>query len=310
MADFAKKHAPKFVVVALLVLNLVLITMLVVKQRSESVAVTPGTSGGTAGTSSVGSPSPTPKSSQTASTGQEPEATAAPLKSSGRVLAANSDSTAWRAVMGSCAGRARVEVTTDGGKSWRSTDSGLSSIVRLKAFGHSSVFAVGADRTCRPTYAWISGPDGGWQEDSSAVGDTWYRVPGNLDRIHAPESGSTKPCGSSGLVDLAGLGTYRAAVLCGDGSIRTHDAGRGWKAVEKHSTALALNADDATFVAAVTRSGCDGVVLKKFGPSGDGLGPEEGKCEPFPGGESAKLAVSNTPSSTWVWSGDQAQPVG
>ena len=140
-----------------------------------------------------------------------------------------------------------VEVTTDAGRSWSKTKPGLTAIVRLKAYSDTAVFAVGADSRCRPTYAWITGPDQTWHRDRSRVTDIWYRSPGDLDEVHAPSGRKSRPCGDA-LVSLAGLGTFQAAALCADGRIRTDAEGRSWKTVQQRSKVLSLNADDDRFV--------------------------------------------------------------
>ena len=142
-----------------------------------------------------------------------------------------------------------VEVTTNGGRSWSKTKPGLTAIVRLKAYGDSAVFAVGADSKCRPTYAWINGPQQEWQRDRTRIENVWYRSPDDPDEVHAPSGRMSRPCGDD-LVDLAGLGTFQAAVLCADGRIRTDAEGRSWQTVQKRSRVVSINADDEGFVAA------------------------------------------------------------
>ena len=161
-------------------------------------------------------------------------------------------------------------MTTDGGRTWSPANTGLQSVVRLKTYGTSAVFAVGADANCRPSYAWTTGLRQPWQRDSAQLSDKWYRVPQRLDTVHAPGGDTSRPCGAE-LVDLAGLGTYRAAALCGDGRLRTIAEGQSWKTVEQDSGVVALNADDLEFVAAGVGKGCNGTAVRRFDGDGNGL---------------------------------------
>jgi hypothetical protein len=215
------------------------------------------------------------------------------------MLASGPGNTAWRAEPTGCSARSVVEVSTDGGRTWTRTDPGLRAVVRLKTFGPSGVFAVGADADCRPTFARTDGPGQPWRIDRTGTGDKWYRVPGKPDTVHAPGGDSSRPCGSD-LTDLAGLGTYQAAALCADRRIRTIDQGRGWRTVQTRSGGVALNADDAGFVVARRRSGCRTVSVVRFDVAGAGLRRAGGGVpgsRPAPG----RTAVSVSGSSTWVW---------
>jgi hypothetical protein len=196
-----------------------------------------------------------------------------------------------------------VEVTTDGGRSWSKTKPGLTAIVRLKAYGDSAVFAVGADSQCRPTYAWINGPEQEWQRDRTRAENTWYRSPDDLDEVHAPSGRTSKPCGND-LVELAGLGTFEAAVLCTDGRIRTEAAGRSWQTVQRRSRVISINADDDGFVAAASGRDCSGVVVKRFDSSGSGLG-DRGICESEAKAAPWATVVSSRNRQVWLWSGDR-----
>jgi hypothetical protein len=215
------------------------------------------------------------------------------------MLASGPGSTAWRAEPAGCSARSVVEVSTDGGRTWTRTDPGLRAVVRLKTFGTSGVFAVGSDADCRPTFARSEGPGQPWRVDRTGTGDKWYRVPGKPDTVHAPGGDASRPCGSD-LTDLAGLGTYQAAALCADGRIRTIDQGRGWRTVQTRSGGVALNADDAGFVAARRRSGCRTVSVVRFDVAGAGL-RRAGDCLPGSRPAPGRTAVSVSGSSTWVW---------
>ncbi len=317
MSDLLARHGPKLAVGGLVALNLVLIGALVLRDPVSTAvpaAPVPASSTSLAPSSATTSPSrntpdPTPSSSES------PTATpsVAPSPSTGRpngdadqqprLLAANSGRVAWRATSTGCDGSAMVEVTTDGGRSWSKTKPGLTAIVRLKAYGDSSVFAVGADDRCRPTYAWITGPKQRWQRDRSRVENIWYRNPDDLAEVHTPGGGTSRPCGD-GLLDLAGLGTFQAAVRCDDGRIRTDAEGRSWRTVQEESKAVSLNADDNSFVSAGTRAGCSGVVVRRFDSGGSGLGGN-GDCRAQVNAKTDATVVAIRSERVWLWSGDQ-----
>ena len=217
-------------------------------------------------------------------------------------MAVNSSTVGWRATVGGCRDKASVEVTTDGGATWRSTDPGIRGIVRLKSYGNGSVFAIGADSNCQPAYAWIRSPDGSWQTDSAMADRTWFRSVDQPNQVHAPGGRLFTPCGS-GLADLAGLGGFHAAVLCTDGRIRTLPGGNSWKTVMTDSSARALNADDSRFVVAMIADGCAGVVVQRFDADGTGLTSEPRPCHAIPvKSTTGPLGVAIRGDATWVWS--------
>lgn len=173
--------------------------------------------------------------------------------------------------------------------------------MRLKSYGAGSVFAVGADSSCRPAYAWISGPDGTWQRDPAMVDKIWFRLPDEPNRVHAPGGRTFLPCGD-GLADLAGLGSFHAAALCTDGRIRTLDGGNRWKTVLTSADARALSADDAGFVVAMIADGCPGVVVKRFDATGAGLAAGPKPCHRMAVSPSSRaVTVGIRGSATWIW---------
>ena len=315
MSALLVRHGPKLAVGGLVLLNLVLIGALVLRGPvrtavpadpvpSSSIS-TPSSTPSSAASSPTPSASPstssTPSTSPSASSDKPKKKKAA---EPARLLAANSAQVAWRAKSTDCKGDAKVEVTTNGGKSWSRTDPGLTAIVRLKAYGDGSVFAIGADNKCRPTYAWITGPTEIWQQDRSRVDTIWFQTPDDLDEVHAPGGRTTKPCGDD-LVDFAGFGTLEAAARCADDRIRTTTNGRLWNTVQKNSEVISLNADDNGFVAAGTSEGCKGVVVRRFESAGQGL-RARGTCRPKVKADGSTV-VSIRSQDTWLWFDDSVE---
>ncbi|WP_375423628.1 hypothetical protein [uncultured Friedmanniella sp.] len=330
MPDLLRRSGPKLAVGGLVVLNVVLIGALALRAPEPVTSAVPAagptisdtpratSSPSPSGsptrsaspsappsTSASPSPSASPKPSASSSASADPPTDSSPQPGSGRprVLAASSGRIAWRAEPSRCGSSATVEVTTDGGRHWTARDPGIGSVVRLKTYGDDAVFAIGADSRCRPTYAWTTGPREPWQHDRSLVRDIWFRRPGALDTVHAPSGKQSRPCGGD-LVSLAGLGTYQAAVLCGDGRIRTDDVGRSWRTVATRTGALSLNADDLGFVAAVVRPGCSGTVIARFDQAGTGLGRSAGRCRKA-SASSGSTAVAIRDGATWLWAADR-----
>lgn len=314
MPDLLTRHGPKLAVGGLVALNLVLIGALVLRdpvRTAVSAAPVPASSSSLTPSLLTTTPSSTPDQTPSTSSSTTPSPSPSPFAdrpSDGagepdRLLAVNSGRVAWRANSTDCGGSAVVDVTTNGGSSWSRTKPGLTAIVRLKAYGDGSVFAIGADDQCRPTYAWITGPEQQWQRDPGRVENTWYRSPDDPDEVHAPGGSNSRPCGDD-LLDLAGLGTFEAAVLCTDGRVRTEAEGRSWKTVQNDSKSLSLNADDNEFVSAGTRSDCSGIVFKRFDRTGAGL-DDKGICRSQVRTSRGTTAVSVRAQRVWLWAGDQ-----
>lgn len=302
MRAVVARHGATAAIIALLVLNVVLIVPLIANRNSRpDQAAADGTPAAPTveASPSPDSPSPTPSAKSPSPV---------PKLASGkprRLLAVNSDHIAWRAEASRCGQSSKLEVTTDGGKTWNVTDSGLSSVVRLRAFGDSSVFAIGADADCKPVYAVDAYPGDQWQLDSSMLSDTWFREPNDLNTVHDPQDRTSQPCGKAGIVDFAGQGDTKGAALCGDGSLRTRDGGSDWQTTVHKSDAVALNADDNHFVMVEQISQCHGLAVQRFDVHGSKVKTlGKAHCFKVSDPELGDVAVSNRESTVWVWSGD------
>lgn len=310
-----KGNWSKAAIGGLVLLNLVLLVMLVLRDPPGAATAMPATSGDTTPeTSPRSSPSRTstaptttatsvPRRTPTAtpsSPGQTPSTSAGSDKST-RILAVSSANIAWRAVFGPCPTEPDVEVSRDGGRTWRRSEPGLRSVSRLRAYNESAVFAIGGASGCSPRYVATGGPDESWFANQDLLGETWYRVPEQADQVHAPGGQLSRPCGKQ-LLDFAGLGDYGAAALCADGTLRmTEDTGRTWRDVEADATGLALGADQQTYALAMRQDGCDGIAVVLLEPDAQVIDREAVRCAKTDGDGGEELGVGVRGKAVWLW---------
>jgi hypothetical protein len=319
MPDILKGHWPKVAVGGLVLVNVVLLTLLVLNERSRSLtaqalpaslpsATRPSPTGTSPSpTSAPRSSSPEPTTSTTAarlpSSTVTPGTGRAPVK---RLLAVNSATLAWRAVVGSCPTDPQMEVSRDGGRTWRPTDSGLRSISRMRSYNEASVFAVGGDEECKTRYAATGGPGESWAVNPRFLGQTWYRLPTEHNRIHAPRGRLSSPCDDR-LGDFAGLGSAGAAAICRDGTLRlTQDGGRKWRDVEGlASSGRAVGADEDVYVLAMQKADCEGIGVVLLSPGAREVKSDSVRCAPLRGATDTELAVAVRGQVLWLWAGDE-----
>lgn len=253
------------------------------------------------------SPSGTPSASTTPSESTAPDGGSPDPSGQDdprRVMAVSSSTLAWRAEVEPCGQDSSVEVSTNGGKSWRTTSPKLGSILRLKSFDNQAVFAIGADDGCRASFASVGSPTGRWLINRGMTSDIWYRVPSDPSTVHAPGGATSTPCGDD-LIALAGRGTYEATAVCVDGRVRTKRQGRAWTTVLSSSGVVAVNADDNRFTAARVMDGCDGLVVQHFDVDGSGLAEKSAPCWKVDRTASDPVAVASRDDTTWLWVGDR-----
>ena len=222
-----------------------------------------------------------------------------------RLLAVNSATLAWRAVLGDCPTDPKLEVSRNGGRTWRSIDSGLRSISRMRSYDEASVFAVGGDVECKARYTAIRGPGESWTVNSRFLGQTWYRLPTEHNRIHAPGGRRSSPCDDQ-LRDFAGLGTAGAAAVCRDGRLLlTQDGGRRWRDLDGAASGRAVGADERVYVLAMPKAGCTGIGVVLLTPGAREIESESVRCAPLGGAADTELAVAVRGQVLWLWAGDE-----
>jgi hypothetical protein len=318
MPDFQKGHWPKVAVGGLVLVNVVLLILLAVDGRSHSLTAEAVPAGQPAATQPIPTETVSPATSTPSSVSPQPTTagTASRLPSSTvspktrqaparRMLAVNSATQAWRALVGRCPTDPQVEVTQDGGRTWQPTDSGLQSISRMRSYQDAAVFAVGGDQECKPRYAAADGPEESWVANQRFLGQTWYRLPREQDRIHAPGGRLSSPCDDR-LGDFAGVGLRGAAALCTDGKLRlTQDGGRRWREVTELATGRAVGADEQVFVLALRTADCAGVGVVLLTPGAREIDSDKVRCAPLGGGPDKGLAVAVRGQLLWLWAGDE-----
>lgn len=308
------RDRPWLALVALVVVNVVLLGAVLARQQSleTASAITPGavppappTPPATTPRSDREVPAPSSETpadrSSTADERSSSGSSAADREQPERLLVAASSTTAWRTARAACGERSVLEVTTDSGRTWRTVDPGVRGILRLRSYGRSSVFAVGIDRNCVPTYAWTDTTAGAWRQDDSVIWDVWYLPSEDPDSVHAPGGTITRPCGG-GLVSFAATPELEAAAVCADGRLRITRPGSDWRTALSRSGAVALAATDNGFVLAQLGDACRRVVVSRFDATGRGLRAGEDCAQQRP---QVAVASALDGAATWVWQDDK-----
>jgi hypothetical protein len=216
-------------------------------------------------TTTPSTPSPAPSTTGTSATSTAPPANTpgVPLKV---IVSAVDGSLAWRATAGKCgAGGAAVQVTTDGGKTWRNRTSPFAVITRVQASDATKGFLVGADSACSMAVRTTSDAGATWPGTGS-LADTMARDAKDATKVRAPGGQTVAPCGTDVVVDLARNSTNGAEVLCAGGAIRSSgDDGRTWPESGRVTSGLALDSKvvggKVTAYVAWTKPGCAGVQI-------------------------------------------------
>jgi hypothetical protein len=180
------------------------------------------------------------------------------------VVSAVDGNLAWRATVGTCgSGGATVQITSDGGKTWRTRTSPYPVITRIQATDATKGFVVGADEACAMGVRSTTDGATTWPGTGS-LADTLARDASDPTKVRAPGSRTLAPCGTTQVVDLARNSANGAEALCADGSFRSSgDDGRTWPEAGRVTSALAMDSklvgSTVTAYVAWTKEGCEGV---------------------------------------------------
>ena len=211
---------------------------------------------------------PTPTSSSSATSTPDAGPTNVPGVPTTVVISALNGDVAWRAAVGSCStGGATVQVTTDGGKTWRNRTSPFPVVTRIQAVDLTRGFVVGADASCAMAVRNTTDAGATWPS-TAPLADTLARDAKDPAKVHAPGDRTVTPCDTATVVDLARSSPTAAQVLCTDGTIRSStDDGRTWPQTGKVTSGLALDSrlvgTSVTGYVAWSKEGCEGVQVSK-----------------------------------------------
>jgi hypothetical protein len=242
-----------------------------------------------------------PTSTKTTSAPATPSVKVVPLT---RGVVAFDKETAFRFTTGSCkSGGAKLELTRNGGESWGPRSAAYDTIVRVRVRPDGSAFVVGADSAtdCVPAIRQAGALDADFG-DSVVVSDAWFRDPRAATSVGVPTGGTSKPCGSDQVIDLAVIDSG-AAALCSDGRLRVSTSGERWdtSATVEGALALALNAKARAYVVVPGVDSCDGLAVVDAGKPTKAVGcaaADVAKVKP------GTIALSVTGSGGWLGVGD------
>ena len=290
--------------VGLVALVIVDVALVFAALRISSRSVDPGpttpvtqtdapTPSATSSTSTAPTTPPTTSSTTTAS------AASVPLTS---LVAAVDGSVAWRANVGACTGGGgAVELSTDGGKTWRTRTPPYAVVTRIIPTDATKASVVGADSACDMGVRSTTDGGGTWPGTGS-LADTLARDAKDNTKVRAPGGRIVAPCGTVPVVDLARNSPTGAQTLCADGRLRSStDDGATWSDAGNVPSALALDSrlvgSAVTSFVARTVAGCEGVRLSTVV---DGKVSDLG-CAAVGSFEAGKVALTApTPQTGWL----------
>lgn len=251
------------------------------------------------------SQSPPPKAATATPT---PTATpAADATTPSRLLAAVDGNTAWRATTGPCpATPASVELSTDGGATWKKSDASgsakASALIRLTGQSAKQASAVAlASAGCAPEFirTYVGGDN--WASYAGETSSAWYADPSSNSKVHSPNGQVNAPCTVAG---LAVSGNTDAAVLCANHDVyRTNDSGANWGTPQHVDGGAAIGARDGGYIVAAVGAGqCGGVQTVSLDAGTSPASPLAcvGSTQPATG----TVAVSGGNGALWLWAGD------
>lgn len=249
-------------------------------------------------------PAPTFSASAT----PEPTETAAPIPPATpvlRTLTVVDEQTAWRAERGSCDTQAVIEVTTDGGATWKPTQpvaTGGREVFWLWAQDENYAQAVvTASDDCDVTGIRTFTAGNFWQLNADALEAAVYLAP---DGSLVAPSGATTPCNVP--IDLAERGNA-LAVLCADGILHESFDGASWTQTSVPGAIAVAQAGEGYVVAVQQLDDCEGIALVSISSdaiTSGGAASETLSC--VTGAvDSAATVVETSSDAVWLWSGGE-----
>lgn len=294
---------------ALVLLNVVLLALLIGRPDAPAEQIaSPGLLD-----EPIATPTPTATPSASPTPTPTPEPTPPATAASQYLLAAVSDTTAWRVTSGACPDAvANPELTTDGGATWQQSDAttatGITAVQRLITSSPEQLALIGSRADgCAPTLVrtFVGG-----DEYSAADGEldaAWYVPADDRATIHVPGVGVV-PAPCSGVVAIAAASNSAAAVLCDDATVHaTLDRASTFTGGVAIEGAQAIAASgDGWGVAVLAVDDCAGVAIAQLDAAATGFDlvgclPTEASADELAG----RVALSSGDGTLWVWAGDQ-----
>ena len=176
-------------------------------------------------------------------------------------LVALDDKTAWRFTRGSCdAGGSTLAVSEDGAQNWQPRVAPFDTTLRVRVRDNGrGAFAIGGDGGCAPRFRQTRDAAQTWDHPAPVPG-AWYRDGKDPDVVGTEAGSRAKPCGDTGVVDLA-VDDTSALALCGDGRLRSSATGKQWSDEGSVEGALAVAVSGKRTLALVTRPDCAGLAV-------------------------------------------------
>jgi hypothetical protein len=216
-------------------------------------------------------------------------------------LVAVDDRTAWRFTRGSCdAGGSTLAVSEDGAQAWQPRVAPFDTTLRVRVRDNgSAAFAIGGDDGCTPRFRQTRDAAQTWDRPAQVPG-AWYRDGEDPDVVGTEAGTRAKPCGDTGVVDLA-VDDTSALALCGDGRLRSSATGKQWSDEGSVEGALAVAVSGKRTLALVTRSDCAGLAVVDAGDPQKALG-----CAPVDLSQvrAGQVALAAAQDAVWVAAGD------
>ncbi len=250
-----RRNAVATAVVVVLAIATLVTTVVALRARTTTPA---GGSPAASSTSGEVSPSSTVKPSPTVDGSRPSQLVEPPLVMASKVEG-------YRAEPGSCLGGGAVFRTDDQGRSWRPLSLDVSSVLALSSPGARSVEAVVTTSDACDAVG-VESSDAGrtWAE---AADTSWHRFGDDVGLLHSPAGSVRNPCPDRSLpvVELQGLSTTEAAVLCPDGEVLRTVDGRRFSQQSKVPDAMALAFESRDLGWLLVRDGeqCPAYVLNR-----------------------------------------------
>jgi len=137
-------------------------------------------------------------------------------------------------------GGATVELTTNGGKTWRAVESPLRTISAASVTDDNRFQFIGGTDACQTATRRTA--DGGQTWAAAGNWSGWYRSPGNPVQVVTAVDRTVTPCATAAVVDVQSVSQTTAHVLCATSKLlETADGGTNWVDASKALEVMAVD---------------------------------------------------------------------